>query len=141
MTIEQIMFKKFHLFLKAIYNKANGERDLAFKTKLKAIQMQSPESIFDFLEVKQKFRLTPKSDVTPHGYQYAVDELNKLGYLEHPYDKLVFSLAVFGQNHRSAENPDNGVFQGTGRTSGHGRRAAHRHFRGRQDSPRHQHVL
>lgn len=89
MTIEQIMFKKFYLFLKTIYNKANNERDLAFKKKIKAIQSQSTESVFDFLEVKQKYRLTPKSDAISHGYQFAVDELNKLGYLEHPYDKLV----------------------------------------------------
>jgi hypothetical protein len=90
-TIEQILFKKFHLFFKSIYTVANADRDKAFKDKINLIQNQEISQTFDFLDIREKYRLPGKSivDKNSHGYQYAVEELNKLNHFEHPYDKIV----------------------------------------------------
>ena len=82
LTLERLLFKRFGQRIGAAYKSANVERDSRFRAKLAQIQRQGRPAVLSFLEIRPKLRL-------PNDYQAAIDELDRIGFLEHPYDKIV----------------------------------------------------
>lgn len=63
----------------------------------------SVRSVLDYLEVQSSFRLQT-DNVNGVGYNWAINELNKLRHLSSPMEKLVRSKELCGQDNRVNQN-------------------------------------
>ena len=109
--IENFFFSHFNFFIQSILKKTNKEKNEKFLEEIQNIKKRSLKEKFDFLEIKEKYRLYGKKENKKLPYSSAINELKKIPFFLNPKQKLTSLINLIANMKKEVIRYHNSAFE------------------------------